>query len=214
MAMYEPQVTTAPSTEPVSVAEVKVQLRLDDPTDAVELANMNTQLAMFIGAARQYYEWRTGHTVHQTAYRYVLDEFPASLDYVVLPRAVPLIAITQVVYLNSSGTSTTWSSSEYIADTFSLPGRLVLAYNYFWPSFTAYPVAPIRIDYTAGIATTSPITEADDDIKLPILLLVGGMWENRESEVIQSNLSSAVRTLALQYGVEAFIARRTKTYVF
>lgn len=175
---YEPTLITAPVTEAVSVAELKAHLGLDSPSDATSLAELNAELSVLIGAAREYYEWRTERTLHETEWEIRLSAFP-SCGYIELPRATPLISITSVKYIESDATENTMSSDEYIADTWSTPGQLALAYNESWPSFTAYPVAPVRIRYKAGLAS-SPIVEADDRDKLPILMLAAALFENRE----------------------------------
>ena len=205
--MITPTTITGPVTEPIGLEEAQAALHIESTTDN------NTLLALYIGAARRYFEWRTSRTLHQTTYEYVLDSFPANNQAIRLPRATPLISITAAsfTYKNSAGVSTQVTAADYIADTDSLPGRVVLAYGKSWPSFTAYPVSAVRIRYVAGIATASPVTEADADIKLPLLLLVGGMWENRESFVISDGVLSKV---SVDYGVEAFLGKLTVEYGF
>lgn len=201
--MITPKVITGPTTEPVSLTEAKLQCRLDGSTE-------DALLTIYIAAARSFYEWRTGRTIHQQTLEYVLDEWP-SVDCIVLPRATPLVSITSVIYKDSSAVSTTWTNTEYIADSDSIPGRLVLGYGESWPSFTAYPVSPIRIRYLAGIET-SPATEADSADKIPILMLVGGMYENRESVVVSEMAS--IQQIAVDYGVESFIRQRTVEHIY
>ncbi|OFX13204.1 MAG: hypothetical protein A2Z18_11085 [Armatimonadetes bacterium RBG_16_58_9] len=200
-----PTIITAPTTEAISLAELKLQSRIDASTeDAI--------LELYRTAARKYYEVRTERTIHQTELEIVLNSFP-SLDYIELPRATPLILITSVKYYDSAGTEATMSAAEYIADTWTQPiGRLVLDYGESWPSFTPYPVAPIRVRYKAGIATTSPVTEADAADKIPILLLAAALYENREGVNIADQASIA--QVSMKYGIEAFIALRQARYVF
>jgi uncharacterized phiE125 gp8 family phage protein len=198
-----PTIIAGPAKEPVTLQEIKNQLRIDGSTE-------DTLLYTYLRAARSYVEGQTGRTIHETTLEWVLDVFPSE-NYVILPRATPLIEIVTVKYKDSSGSETTWDSSEYIEDTDSIPGQLVLGYNESWPSFTAYPVSPIRVRYKAGLASTPAVT-ADETIKVPILLLVGGLYENRESVVVSDK--GAVAQVALDYGVEAFIAQNVATYVF
>lgn len=202
--MYAPDVITAPLKEPVTHALAKLQCRAGASVSEDELIDL------YISAARRYFEGRTGSTIHQTSYRYVLDAFPGD-GRIVLPRATPLISIDACKYYDSDGTEHTLAASEYIADRWEQPGALVLAYNKSWPSFRAYPVAPVRIDYTAGIAA-SPDQECNETTKIAILMLVAGMWENRESVIVSD--TSSVAQLAVQYGVEAFIVANIKSYVF
>jgi len=204
--MIEPTVITGPIAEPVSIEEAKAQCRISSSNE-----DEDKPIRIFISAAREYLEWRTGTTIHDTTLEYVLDNWPAT-NYIELPRASPLIAITSVYEKDSDGIETLWDSDEYSADIDSRPGRLVLGYNESWPSFTHHPVSPIRIRYRTGIATSATQVEATEAVKYPILLLVTGMWENRESESISDR--GMLSKISADYGVEAFINRLTPQYVF
>ena len=211
---FSPTVITGPSREPVSRAEVRHHLRLED--DPEQLG----QLDLFVSAARHWFEARTSSTVHETEYLFTLDlrsvfalqavTWPAS-RYIPLPRATPLVQIVSFKYADSSGNLLTVSPSLYIADTFELPGRLTLAVGESWPPAVSYPVAPVRIQYRAGLAA-SPQVEADADTKIAHLLLIGALWENRETEVVAD--SRTLNRIALAYGVEAFIQQHIADYAF
>jgi len=203
MATITPNLITAPTTEAISVAELKRQLGI-----ASDDSLWDNQLEICRVAARQYYERRTGRTVHETEWEIVLDEFPDE-DEVELPRATPLISITSLKYTDSDGETTTWDSSNYIADTDSLPGKLVLGYGKSWPSATLYPASPIKIRYKAGIETTSPITEARDDDKAPILLIAAALFENRAGWLQDGKISPT-----LDFGLQMLLEARTVSYAF
>lgn len=191
------------------MTESKLALRIDDPTDPMELNKVHDLLAIYIEAARGMFEKRTGRTIHDTTLEVMLDAWPAE-RFIVLPRATPLIAIVSAKTKDSAAAETTWLATEYIADTDAMPGRLVLGYNMSWPSFTTYPVSPIRIRYRAGIATASPTPEAAGTIKTACLLLVGGMWENREAEMGDS-VTVSTKVLKL---FDQFISDNKLSYAF
>jgi uncharacterized phiE125 gp8 family phage protein len=199
-----PRVITAPTKEPVSVTEAKLQARVDTSVE-------DALFDIYIEAAREYYEWRTGRTVHETEYEVHLDYWSFS-NYFYLPRATPLISVTHIKYRDASSVLQTWNSAEYIVDTDSDVGRVVLADTYDWPTLGDYPSNPISIRYKAGIATSSPITEASAADKIPILLLVSAMYDNRSGLVVSDR--NAIEQIAVNYGIEAFIAKRTVEYVF
>lgn len=177
-----PVVVTAPTTEPVSVAEFK------EHANIVGTDNDAVLIPIYITAARKHLEWRTGRTIHQTTYDLFLDDWPDEDPYIELPRATPLVSVTTITYKDSAGTVNTWSSSLYVADTDSVPGRIYPAYGETWPSFTPYPASPIKVRYVAGIATASPIVQAASDIKLATMLLVAAAFENREPELVAPNM--------------------------
>lgn len=203
--MIEPKVIIPPFKEPVTLAEVRAQCRLDISYTAEDAA-----LGLFIAAAREYVEWRTARTIHDTTLEYVMDTWPGE-NYIELPRATPLIEIESVYYKNSLGVDALWAPSLHIADTDSMPGRLVLGYGEPWPSFSPYPVSPIRLRYRAGIDSNSPEVEATDAVKYPMLLLVAAMYENREGE----NVSSVgfISKASIDYGIEPFIQRLVVEHV-
>ena len=198
-----PTRVSGPLIEPVSIEELKGQTRVSHDQE-------NLELYRYIQAARAYFEDRTDRTISQTTWKLTLDYWPGD-RCIILPRATPLIAVTGFVLKDSVGNPVPWVSTDWIADTDSEPGRVVLGYGQSWPSFTPFPVSPITITYTAGIADTSPATEAEAIIKHAILMLAAGFYENRESEVLTSK--SAMDALAWRYGVEACIQSMRVTYV-
>lgn len=192
-----PKVITGPVAEPVSAAEVKLHAHIDTSVE-------DELLSIYIAAAREYFEDHAAYTVHEQTLEITLDSWPAC-DYIELPRATPLISVTSVIYYDSQGTGATWGASGYEVATDCVPGRIYLPVNGQWPSSDLRRHDAIRIRYRAGIATDSPIVEAEGAIKLPVLMLVAGMYENRESETF-TNLAT-VEAVSMKYGVEAFIAR-------
>lgn len=195
--MITPKIITAPTTEAISETELLQQLSIDDAT--------GVNLTIYRQAAREYYESCTGRTMHETEWEWVMDAFPGG-NTIVLPRATPLISVTSVTYLDSDGTENTLAASKYVINTWDVLGSLTLAYGEQWPSFTAYPVAPIRIRYKAGIETASPITEANDADKIPILMLAAALFRNREAVVVADR--TAIAQISVQCGAKAFIWMR------
>ena len=83
--MNEPTVITAPLLEPVSMADARTACAID------AAGSQDKLLSTYISAARRYFEWRTGRTVHATTYEWTLSAFPAG--GFTLPRATPLLTI-------------------------------------------------------------------------------------------------------------------------
>jgi uncharacterized phiE125 gp8 family phage protein len=164
------KVSTAISTEPLTLSEVRLHLRLTSDTTEDSL------LSALITAARDYCEKYTGRAfAAQTLVAY-LDDWP-SVDYIELPMP-PLVSVTSVQYKNSAGTETTMTvTTQYLADTDSDIGRIVLPYGVTWPSYTPYPSNPISITYVAGY-TTLP-----RQLRQAMLLVIGSMYENRENDI-------------------------------
>jgi uncharacterized phiE125 gp8 family phage protein len=206
--VQEVRTISGPAIEPVSLAEVLAQARIDVTVTAEEALIGN----VYIPACREYLEHRTGRTFHEKTLEWMLSGFPAFGKPIRLLHATSLNSITTVTYYDSAGTPTVWPSSNYIADTFSRVGRLVPAYNVPYPCPVLYPVWPVRILGTAGIATTSPATDAPSACKQAMLLLVAAAWENREAEHIPDR--NLLKTLSLEYGVESFIYQLKREFAF
>jgi uncharacterized phiE125 gp8 family phage protein len=194
-----PKVITAAAIEPITVSEAKFHCRVDNSVE-------DDLFEGFISAAKDYVEDQSGWTIHQTTYEVALDCWPRRSDRIVLPRATPLISVTSVTWYDEDGAATVLTpTTDYLLDTYGLPGGIYLPNDTTWPTGTLRRVNGIIIRYVAGIATTSPVTEAPGSMKLPALKLVAGMYEMRESETFTDRAS--IESVAMRYGVEAFISR-------
>lgn len=185
--MYK--VVTPVVTEPVSLAELKTHLR-QTGSDAPE----DSLLVDVLAGAREWCEAYCGRALAPQTLELFLDTFPA--DAIALPRP-PLVSVTSIKYKDYLGVETTVSASDYIVDTDSDVGRVVPAYGVSWPSFTVYPVNPIRIRYVAGY-TTAPAA-----VKDAIKLYAGLLYVNRDLAVAEDTerVMSAIRALLDPYRV-------------
>ncbi len=162
------KIYTQPTVEPVSLEEAKVHLRLGaEPTDE------DTYIYGLITAARKHCENFLGRALCTQTLETYLDEFPSS-DYIELPFP-PLASVITLKYKDTADVLQTWDAANYIVDTVSEPGRVVLAYGISWPSTLAETQA-VQIQYTAGYgnAATVPL-----NIKQAIMLKVADLYENR-----------------------------------
>lgn len=203
--MVTPKLITAPTVDPLGLSEIKSHLRItwDDEDD---------KLNSFAACARDEFEDLTGRTLHETTWEYRLRFWPGG--YVSLPRAAPLISVVSIKYLDSTGLETTWGSSLYIVDTpgDAELGRVATAYGESFPTFTPYPINPIRIQYKTGIANSSPQNHVSERIKTCLLLMIGGLWEHREEYVLPER-SVASMVFAANPVVQRMIAGLRVRYV-
>lgn len=168
-------VKTAATGLAVSVVEAKAHLRVDTADD-------DTYIETLINVAADQYETDTGRTFYRRTYYQYEDAFPAGGDIVL--QAPPLISATAVTYYSPSGATSTVSSSVYGVVTSCEPGRLVLESTKSWPNGTLRTYEGVRVEYTAGYGTaTQAATEIPDSAKQGILLLVGEMYEERETAI-------------------------------
>lgn len=190
------KISTPIDVEPLTVADVKLHLRLTSDTTEDPL------IASLITAAREYCEGITGRSFATQTITAYLDSFPGA-DFIELDRP-PLQSVTSIKYKDYAGTETTMTATtDYLVDTDSDIGRIVLAYGKSWPSFTPYPYNPITIIYKAGY-TTLP-----KSLEQAMLLLIGHWYEHREAtdEITGGKLASiefAVGVLLDQYRTRWF----------
>lgn len=156
-------VATAPVSEPVTLAQVKDQARIDG-TDS------DTLLTGYITAARMFVEEHTGaRLMTQT-----LDLRCSSFDDLAAFTAVPLQSITSLKYLDPFGVEQTLSTSIYETVLIGLEPSIRLALNQKWPSIRSASDA-IRIVAAAGFAAIPvPITHA-------MMLLISSWYDSRNS---------------------------------
>ena len=188
-------ISTAPTIEPITVAELKQQCRIDND-DADDL------LLSYIVAARGVVESRLRRQLITATWRLNLDRFPSWCIDIPLP---PLLSITSVQYLDSDGTTQTLASSEYTVDIRSEPGRLTPAYGKSWPT-TRDQVNAVTILYTAGYGDTR--ASVPQGIRQAIRLLAAHYYEMREPIVtgtIVAKVPETVDALIQQYRLMQYV---------
>ena len=180
---------TAPATEPVTSSEAKSHLRVDTTAD-------DTLIGTLITAARQHVENHLRRALITQTWELVMDAFPAG-DVIRLPRP-PLVSVTSIKYTDVAGSESTFSSAAYVVDTDSTKGRVVLKSGESWPSDTLAAANGVRVRYVAGYGSAAAVP---NPIRQAILLLIGTLYENRESVLVAQGVTVA----QLPFGVEALL---------
>jgi len=199
--MYSLSLITAPTTEPISVADAKKQLEL-----ATSYTAHDQHLAMLITAARQYVETHTGLAICTQTWDYSFDRWPSTNEPIYLPRS-PVASVTHVKYYDGDGNQQTWSSAQYVVSTGRNPATIRLAYGYSWPSYRVQPES-LSIRMVCGYGASN--TSAPAAVRQALLLLVSHWFEQRTPEVVgttTANVSHALDALLMQYRMpDEFIA--------
>lgn len=202
MERYSLAVVTAPSCEPVSLAEAKQHLRID-----ADITDQDTLVSALIAAAREWVENYCRRSLVQRTLALRMDCFPGQI---LLPRG-PVISIDSITY-QSGGASATLAASDYQADLYSTPARVVPPFGGVFPLTDEGTLNAVTITYTAGYAPLgSPTDEAAYQLAIPksvkaaIKLLIGHWFENREAVVLANmqvlQLPMAVRALLAPYEI-------------
>jgi uncharacterized phiE125 gp8 family phage protein len=177
---YNDYLYTAPTTEPLTLDEVKSYLRVDFNDDDVYIRSL-------IITARKYCENYQNRAYITQTRELTLDDWPSD-DIIEIPRG-KLQSITSIKYKDYAGAETTISSSDYVVSTKSEKGRIAPAYDKSWPSFTAYPLDPITVRYVCGYGTSEDVPET---IKQAILFLISFWYDNRTPLADTSQMSKEI----------------------
>lgn len=173
----------APAELPVSLAEALAQCR-EDAQDEVDLVEL------YIAAATEMVEHRSGRAVCEQGWRVCFDAFPAG--DIVLPFG-PVTAVT-ISYLDADGASVEMSSEDFQADLHSVEARLRATDG--WPS-TDSVMNAVTVEWTAG-------DECPAALKKAILLLVAHWFDNRSAVVVGDVMAE------IPLGVQALIATKKR----
>lgn len=206
----------APAQLPVSLDEAKRHLRVDDAdNDATISALIETATAYFdgrsgiLGRALISQSWRMdiASPYYNRAYRgdYHLgggDNFAGGFG---LSRAVrlplsPVRSISSVTYWDGANNSQTFGANAYTLLTDGRGSFLYLGNGFSWPGVYARPDS-LSITFVAGYGD-NPI-DVPAPIRHAILLMVGHLYENRQSVVVDA---SRVQAIELPQGAQALVA--------
>jgi uncharacterized phiE125 gp8 family phage protein len=192
---------TPPASEPISLAEAKTHLRVID-------SDQDSLISALIKAARMNCENWTGRAFVDQTWDLYFDEFPTGDHLEIKIPKPPLIQIVAVAYNRASdGLETQVDPSDYYVDNISEPGWIIPAgdSSSSWPT-PIDAINSVRIRFRAGyLNADSPAdTFVPDDIKAAIKLMLGSLYEHRESQVvgtISSQLPFGVENLLRPYRV-------------
>ena len=177
--------TTPPTEEPVTLAEIKDHLRVSGTAE-------DSLLTLYAQMAREAVEDETWRALMPQTWMLYLPGWPAN-GVIELPRP-PLVSVTSIKYTDEDGVEATLAASNYRVDTAREPGRVVLAPNGEWPSDVLDSVNGVAVEFVAGYADASavPVTA-----KAAILLQIGEIYANREAVIVGSTpqVSPAVARL-------------------
>lgn len=206
--------TTPPGAEPLTLAEAKLWLRVDQSSE-------DTLITDLISAARLHFEAITGIccisqqwkvTFSQTPSTYSAQNYTQLLGIngitvsssgreFVFPRA-PLISVDNLQYLDSTGSLQTFASTNYTVGSVGSRNsfaRLRLNDGCDWPSIGNFPTA-IQITFTAGMFVN--YAAVTSDIKQALRWLVAHYYENRMPVGVDDTLSEV--PFSLRSYIESF----------
>lgn len=165
------KIITAPTFEPLSVADVSEYLRLDDsPKDTLLISALIT-------AARQLLEIYLNRFIAEQTVELALTGWKDKIEL-----SAPLQSVTSIKYLDENGAEQTLASNQYIVDTYSEPAAIYPAYNVTFPNLYDQE-NNVKIRYVVGFTSGgSPDSNPlPDPLKFAMMLIIGDLYANREA---------------------------------
>lgn len=196
---------TAPTVEPISLAEARMHLRLtatgspaSHPEDAWITKNITVVRESLDGR-----EGLLGRCLVPQTWEYSLDDFPANEIRIPLP---PLISLTSIKYDDTDGVEQTVSSADYTVDGDdpSVRAWVLPLSTVTWPD-TLDSVNTVRLRFEAGYIGGTP----EDGSGVPtriyqaMLIMLSHLYEHRGSGDA-GGWPEAVYTLIRDYEVKRF----------
>lgn len=136
------KVITPVATEPVLLAEARLQCKVD-----ADDTSHDTLLTSLCTAAREFAEHYTGRAMAEQTLEGVLDEFPCE-EYIDLPMP-PVQSITSIKYTDEDGVEQTLSTDDYALSAYGDSRRVSLTYDSEWPDTRCDPNA-VRVRFVTG----------------------------------------------------------------
>jgi len=178
------ETVSAPAVEPLTLAEARRHLRIEDGGDDVMLEGL-------ISAARAQVEAFTKTRLITQTVRFTLHRFPRRISIPVWP----VQSISQIEYTAEDGTDTVLAASEYTLVKGRAPREIVPGYEKLWPDAREHYNA-VRVDVVVGHGSTGDAIPPD--LRVAMLLVLGAMYEHREDVVADVSLKSLPGTAAAE----------------
>jgi uncharacterized phiE125 gp8 family phage protein len=155
---YEVSTVTAATGNPVTLTEARLFLRNPSTSE-------DPLISSFITVATNDAQNELNRAIMKQTLKFHYARWPYGTAWP-LPFP-PLVSVTHVKYITSSGSTETMSSNDYIVDTVSRQGRLVLRSTAAWPASTLWPNLPIYVTAVCGSTSAAVVPEQyKDAIKL------------------------------------------------
>jgi len=184
------ELKTAPTSEPITLAQAKNHLKVDVTTD-------DDLISGLIQSVRKKVESYTGRAlIAQTWYGYA-DKVQGVIEL----TKCPVISVSSIKYTDTDGNEQTWPSTEYETDLSSTPARIIEADGYSYPTVQS-GLKKWKIEFVTGYGQPDDVPE---DIKSAMYLLFGHLYEHRES-VLPVQMSEL--PMGVQYLLEPYIVWR------
>ena len=159
------QTISGPTTEPITLDELKLRLR-------VTSCDFDSELLDMLKAARQQVEADTyRRLITQTVVMYQ-EDFASLLGPVEI-RLAPVQSITHVKYYDRDDVLQTFAAADYYANLTSTPPEIRLKEAKQWPNTSLYRPNKVEVTMVAGYGAAASVPQA---AKLAIVEYCRAQW--------------------------------------
>lgn len=171
------QITSAPTSRPLELAELKDYLRLDDGN------NDDLNLTGLLDGVISQVEGWMGRALIQRTLKIWLDAAPER-PWITLPYC-PVRSVTGVTYFGDDDVETDLPSTVWIADSVGEPARIALRKSQVWP-VDLRTINALAITYVAGYADAGSVPKG---IKEAIKMLCAHYYEGKGAQKLASQFA-------------------------
>jgi len=166
-----------PGDELITPERAADHLRID------YLDEVRDQLELYILAAREYAEQKTGRALVERTWELTLDRFPRGPIEV---RKVPINPESiEVHYIDPQGDERTIDAGDLVTVP-GEPARIVHVLS--WPA-TAHRIGAVRVRFEAGPSAAEQGSRELSILTSAMLLHIGDMFEHREETVVGASVN-------------------------
>lgn len=194
--MEKLQLITAPAEEPVTLAEAKSWLRLDNDDE-------NLTVTMLIQSARAWCETQAQRAFVKGTYRLTLEGFPKSGRLCLRDepiRMLPKVSqVNSIKYYDTAGTQQTPANIVFQIDLAAEPGEITPKPGEYWPATQDDRADAVIVEFDSGYGAAA--SSVDPRAKQAVMLLAAHWFQNREA-VLTGTISKEV-----EFGVKTLLAQ-------
>ncbi len=172
MTYHSYKITTAPTSEPITLTEAKTQLRVES-----DFTEDDTWITSAITVVREQVEALTNRALMPQTLELAVDKFE---DSIALPKP-PFSSLTSIKYYDEDNVLQTLSSAYYLVNDFVEPAEVVKKNEQTYPAVYNRPDA-IRIEFVVGYADAASVPSS---IKQAMLMLLTDLYDNRSASTSQ-----------------------------
>lgn len=167
---------SAPSVEPVTLAEAKAHLRVESAFTADD-----SPIALLLQAARELCESHVDRSFVHTTWDYILDSFPGVdhgryRSFLPIPKA-DLASVASVTYVDTNGDTQELTQGTAYAVVTGVGGGIHPASGATWPTVEPSTVGGVSVRFVAGYGSAASSVPAT--VKAAVLLTLTHLYEHR-----------------------------------